>query len=97
MRFKCVGEGEERRIGLNTVEGRKTGWKKLFSKIVVARTKWRNRGGRSKVLNKIQRTRAGARSKKDSLPHLHISCALFNETYAYQPIVTPTMELYTDT
>lgn len=54
-------------------------------------------GGRSKVLNKIQRTRAGARSKKDSLPHLHISCALFNETYAYQPIVTPTMELYTDT
>lgn len=45
MRFKCVGEGEERRIGLNTVEGRKTGWKKLFSKIVVARTKWRNRGG----------------------------------------------------
>lgn len=54
-------------------------------------------GGRGKVLNKIQRTRAGARSKKDSLPHLHISCALFNETYAYQPIVTPTMELYTDT
>lgn len=53
--------------------------------------------GEGKVLNKIQRTRSVARLKKDSLPHLHISCALFNETYAYQPIVTPTMELYTDT
>lgn len=56
MRFKCVcGGGEGRGEGVggrkeNRVKqcGGKTGWKKLFSKIAVARTKWRNTWGRVK-------------------------------------------------
>lgn len=55
MRFKCVCGGEGRGEGgggrkENRVKqcGGKTGWKKLFSKIAVARTKWRNTWGRVK-------------------------------------------------